>query len=81
MNACQNPSNVPSRAITWEEAELLELYRECDDEWRDFVMMSALAAVEQHNGPAPPGRGSLTLVEGWVGRRYPPHRIRLLGRG
>lgn len=72
MNACQNPSNVPSRAITWEEAELLELYRECDDEWRDFVMMSALAAAEQHNGPAPPGHAPLALVEGWAWRRYPP---------
>ena len=35
-------------------------------------MMSALAAAEQHNGPAPPSHGSLTLVEGWAGQRYPP---------
>ena len=72
MNSNPNLSNMSFHVSTWEEAELLELYRECDDEWRDFVMMSALAAAEQHNGPAPPGRGSLTLVEGWVGRRYPP---------
>lgn len=71
MNSNPNLSNMSFHVSTWEEAELLELYRECDDEWRDFVMMSALAA-EQHNGPAPPGRGSLTLVEGWAGRRYPP---------
>lgn len=80
MHPQPHPPNVPSNFVTWDEAELLELYRECDDEWRDFVMMSALAAAEQHNGHAPPGRGSLTLVDGWVGRRYPPHRIRLLGR-
>lgn len=72
MNSNPNLSNMSFHVSTWEEAELLELYRECDDEWRDFVMMSALAAAEQHNGPAPPGRGSLTLVEGWAGRRYPP---------
>ena len=72
MNAYPSPPNVPSRSVTWDEEELLELYRQCDDEWRDFVMMSALAAAEQHNGPAPPTRGSLTLVEGWAGQRYHP---------
>lgn len=72
MNSYPNLSNMSFHVSTWEEAELLELYRECDDEWREFVMMSALAAAEQHNGHAPPGRGSLTLVDGWVGRRYPP---------
>lgn len=72
MNAYPSHSTVPSHVVTWDEAELLELYRECDDKWRDFVMMSALAAAEQHNGPAPPSHGSLTLVEGWAGQRYPP---------
>lgn len=72
MNSYPNLSNMSFHVSTWEEAHLLELYRECDDEWREFVMMSALAAAEQHNGHAPPGRGSLTLVDGWVGRRYPP---------
>lgn len=72
MNPYPNLPNMSFHVSTWEEAELLELYRMCDDEWRRFVMMSALAAAEQHNGHAPPGRGSLTLVDGWVGRRYPP---------
>ena len=69
MNAYPSPPNAPSRSVTWDEEELLELYRQCDDEWRDFVMMSALAAAEQHNGPAPP---RLVLVEGRAGAAIPP---------
>lgn len=61
--------NVTDCAVSRDEVELIELYRMCDDEWRGFVMMGALAAAEQHNGPAPPG---LVLVEGRAGRRYPP---------
>lgn len=72
MHPQPHPTNLPARIATWEERELLELYRECDEEWREFVMMSALAAAEQHNGPAPPGGGPLVLVEGWAGRRCPP---------
>ena len=67
MNAHQTPQYA--HVVTWEEQELLELYRMCDDEWRGFVMTSALAAAEQHNVHAPPG---LVLVEGRAGRRYPP---------
>ena len=72
MHPQPHPSNVPVHVATWEERELLELYRECDEEWREFVLMSAAAAAREHNGPAPPARGSLALVDGWVGRRYPP---------
>lgn len=61
--------NVTDCAVSRDEVELIELYRRCDDEWRGFVMMSALAAAEQHNGHAPPG---FALVEGRAGRRYPP---------
>ena len=67
MNAHQTPQYA--NVVTWEEHELVELYRRCDDEWRGFVMASALAAAEQHNGHAPPG---FALVEGRAGRRYPP---------
>ena len=69
MNSYPNLSNMSFHVSTWEEAGLLELYRECDDEWRGFVMASALAAAEQHNVHAPPG---FALVEGRAGRRYPP---------
>ena len=61
--------NVTDCAVSRDEVELIELYRMCDDEWRGFVMTSALAAAEQHNVHAPPG---LVLVEGRAGRRYPP---------
>ena len=69
MNSYPNLPNMSFHVSTWEEAELLELYRECDDEWRGFVMMSALAASEQHNGHAPPG---FVLVEGRAGGDTPP---------
>ena len=48
---------------------MIELYRRCDDEWRGFVMMSALAAAEQHSGPAPP---EFVLLEGRAGGDTPP---------
>lgn len=61
--------NVTACAVSRDEAELIELYRRCDDEWRWFVMKSAVAAAEQHNGHAPPG---FVLVEGRVGGDTPP---------
>lgn len=69
MNSYPNLPNMSFHVSTWEEVELLELYRECDDVWRGFVMTSALAAAEQHNGPAPPG---LVLLEGCAGGDTPP---------
>lgn len=33
MNAYPSHSTVPSHVVTWDEEELLELYRQCDDEW------------------------------------------------
>ena len=56
---------------------MIELYRRCDDEWRGFVMMSALAAAEQHNGPAPP---EFVLLEGRAGGDTPPPQIARLAR-
>ena len=61
--------NVTDCAVSRDEVELIELYRMCDDEWRGFVMTSALATDEQHNGHAPPG---LVLVEGRAGGDTPP---------
>ena len=63
--------NVTACTVSRDEAELIELYRRCDDEWRGFVMKSAVAAAEQHNGHAPPG---FVLVEGRAGGDTPPHR-------
>lgn len=56
--------NVTACAVSRDEAELIELYRRCDDEWRGFVMKSAIAAAEHHNGLAPPG---FVLLEGRAG--------------
>ena len=67
MNAHQTPQSA--NVVTWEEHELIELYRRCDDEWRGFVMKSAVAAAEQHNVHAPPG---FVLVEGRAGGDTPP---------
>lgn len=61
--------NVTACTVSRDEAELIELYRRCDDEWRGFVMKSAVAAAEQHNGHAPPG---FVLVEGRAGGDTPP---------
>ena len=69
MNAHQTPQYA--HVVTWEEHELIELYRRCNDEWRGFVMMSAIAAAEQHNGHAPP---EFVLVDGRAGGDTPPHR-------
>lgn len=69
MNPYPNLPNMSFHVSTWEEAELLELYRMCDDEWRRFVMTSALAAAEQHNVHAPP---RFVLVEGRAGGDTPP---------
>lgn len=68
MNAHQTPQYA--NVVTWEEHELVELYRRCDDEWRGFVMKSAIAAAEHHNGLAPPG---FVLLEGRAGGDAPPH--------
>lgn len=67
MNAHQTPQSA--NVVTWEEHELIELYRRCDDEWREFVMKSALVAAERHNVHAPPG---FVLVEGRAGGDTPP---------
>lgn len=61
--------NATDCAISRDEVELIELYRRCDDEWRGFVMKSAVAAAEQHNGHAPPG---FVLLEGRAGGDTPP---------
>lgn len=68
--------NATDCAISRDEVELIELYRRCDDEWRGFVMKSAVAAAEQHNGHAPPG---FVLLEGRAGGDTPPPHRKSLG--
>ena len=38
---------MSGRRPTREELELLELYRECTEEWREFVIQTAVLAASQ----------------------------------